>query len=217
MTVNKSEYGRRYYLKNKERINARNNANYDANRDLVAERGREYRESKKEEISARRRRYRNENREKINAQCAEYRQANRDLINQKNADRRQKRRLNGDSNSSGAVKWRKRIESGIENPVTGRYSAAEDAILLRDDISLTEMCHMLKRKYPSVSSRRNRLLNPDSVRETSRRNRLNYYAKNRELIIKKQAEYQRANSQRINAYQRKRYAEMVARGQESRK
>jgi hypothetical protein len=69
----------------------------------------------------------------------EWRQRNRDYLRQQGRERRLKLKR-------------------IPNPRKGiKYTPAEDAVVMRDDLSITEMCYMLGRGYQSVAGRRARL------------------------------------------------------------
>jgi hypothetical protein len=50
-------------------------------------------------------------------------------------------------------KRRNKLKGLVDSPRTGLWSAAEDAIVLRDDISALEKALMLQRSYQAVGSR----------------------------------------------------------------
>jgi hypothetical protein len=82
------------------------------------------------------REYDERHREYINEQRREYRERHREYFNWQVRRHREKMK-------------------GIPSPRNGtRWTRAEDAIVMRDDLSLTEMCYMLGRSYDSVSYRR---------------------------------------------------------------
>lgn len=89
-----------------------------------------------------------------------------------NRDRRESRRA-WRSNNADAVKTYgdndKRRRSTIPNPRCGdRWSDAEDAIVLRADISITEKAYMLGRAYASVVVRRCNLISQGVPRNSKR-------------------------------------------------
>lgn len=65
----------------------------------------------------------------------------------------------------------------------GRWTPGEDAVLLRDNITILEMACMLSRSYESTKDRRARLLWSDAQKERKVERARQYYLKNREHII----------------------------------
>jgi len=103
------------------------------------EQKRGYYERNRDQIREYARDYRKHNRERIAEQERDHRERNREYLQRRDARKRQRR---------------KRIPS----PRNGqRWTPAEDAIVMRDDIWLTEACYMIGRSYSSVATRRRKL------------------------------------------------------------
>lgn len=64
-------------------------------------------------------------------------------------------------------KRRDKLKGLVDSPRTGLWSAAEDAIALRDDISGVEKAVMLQRSYQAVGSRLYRIRKYDASAESS--------------------------------------------------
>lgn len=98
-------------------------------RERELERDREYNRNRRSE----------ESKERHREARRAYRERNREYLRQHGAE------------------YRKRMYSDIPRPHNGPWTATEDAIVSRQDITLIEMCYMLGRSYGSVQSRRGAL------------------------------------------------------------
>jgi hypothetical protein len=116
----------------------------ERNRQHARRRDRDYYQRNRERIAEQTRDYDERNRDRITERQREYRERNRDYVTR----RQQRERLR-----------RKEIPA----PRNGTcWTPAEDAIVGRDDISLTEMCYMTGRSYGAVSKRRELLRRKES-------------------------------------------------------
>lgn len=77
--------------------------------------------------------------------------------------RREYYQRNREYRSRWARRYRDEKLNKIPKPRQGRFTEAEDKIILREDLSITEICYMLGRAYQSVAGRRCKLSNPDYV------------------------------------------------------
>jgi hypothetical protein len=111
----------------------------EANRDYFAEYERARREADRERIAERRRDWHDANREHVAEYHRDWYDRNRYSHSVKNARRRAKR-------------------ARIPGPRNGLpWTLAEDATVLRDDITIVEMCYLTGHSYGSVTGRRRRL------------------------------------------------------------
>jgi hypothetical protein len=99
-----SENKQEYYLKNKAKINARNNAYYAANADRVSEYGHIYRKENADAVRQRAAAYRSRTKDKMSEYQREYYQKNKDKVDTRH---RNWRVVNSHREAAGAREWRK--------------------------------------------------------------------------------------------------------------
>ena len=190
-----------------------------------------YREQNPEKIAARMDNWREQNREHE----AEYRKAYHpralELRRAKYADdytkpeRRAKREADRERNNAKArerarrdrelirarnVKRDLEIKQAIGTPRTGRYTAAEDAIVLRDDLTVIEKAFMLQRMPASVTGRKTYLSDACKARLTRQREKIaeyqrSYRASNRDRLDVQQQAYRQQNAEVLRKKGRERY------------
>ncbi|CAK5084717.1 unnamed protein product [Meloidogyne enterolobii] len=91
-TINRSEYKREYYQKNKERLNENNRNNYEKNKEKLLECKRNYRKQNKEKINEYQRNYYKINKEMVLKKRKIYRQNNREKYNKSQRKYQQKKK-----------------------------------------------------------------------------------------------------------------------------
>lgn len=84
----------------------------------------------------------------------EYRQRN---LAKRKAQQRQYHAQNAPYRRGEMRKYHRRLKAAVPSPRTGAYTRAEDAVAVRDDISLMEIAFLLRRSYHSVRHRRQAL------------------------------------------------------------
>lgn len=143
---------RAWYQENKERVREYNEEYRRNNLDRLRERDREdYHLNRK----GRQREYREANAEKISEYGRDYYERNRKHL--LDLERERRGHLKDYLKRRAAVNYQRLVEE-IPAPRGGEpWSATEDSIALRDDVSLIEICYMLGRSYGAVRSRRVRL------------------------------------------------------------
>ncbi len=137
------KYNREYYQRNRERILEQARSYYGHNRESIIERqynyGRRHREQKREYD----REYFQQNRDRITHRMCQYSYG----YQQRNSDYLKRRRARN-------YLSRKKIPTPRKY---ARWTLAEDVIVMRDDITVLEICYMLGRSYAAISSRRKQL------------------------------------------------------------
>lgn len=109
---------------------------------------REYRIMNADEINSQTRKRYHDNNIQQRERAANYRCRNRDYKN------------------SADIQRRRAKAAEIPTPrAWTRWSAAEDATVKRDDVTLTEICYMLGRSYWAVMTRRQKLRNTNQIGE----------------------------------------------------
>lgn len=135
------DHKRAYRAANPERMAQQRRTYRVNNRTLVARLSRGYHQRNQQKEADRKRAYALENREQIAERNRAYRQANREQVHERKRVRA------------------KRVNEAIQPTRKGqRWSDAEDAIVVRDDVGIVEICSMLSRTYHSVMSRRGLLI-----------------------------------------------------------
>ena len=97
----RSEYKRRYYKANKEKLNEKSSRYREANKEKIAAKSRKYYEANKEKILENDRKYREANKERIAERRKVYREANKEKIREA---RRKYRRENGNQQDRASIK-----------------------------------------------------------------------------------------------------------------
>lgn len=190
---------RRYYAENRELIIEKSRNYYDANKDRVSETGRHYRDANRPKIADRNRAYQQRNKDQRSEKNRLYRELNKEKLRELN------RKKNLKSDPVAVEKKRQRAARVlratrlVENPRVGRWTAAEDAIALRTDISHLEKALLLRRTIGSVSGRIKRLGDPAGVAETNRR----YQKRHPDRVRASRLNYERANKKVIAERKRK--------------
>ena len=131
--MSRAERDRAYREANRERIAEFRRVYCEANREQIAEYQRAYREANRERIAEKQRAYREANRERIAENRRVYQEANRERIAE--YERALREAVSGDRN------WQP-------------WTAAENAIAMRDDIKVIEIAALIRRSVYAVQSRR---------------------------------------------------------------
>lgn len=150
------EHMREYRTANREQILETKNRHYDTNRDRINKKRRKDYLSNRKVILARNRKYHAANREKIKHQHANYYAINREACR----NQHRKYRLAHPSYHVGQDRKKRERRKSIPAPRhKSPWTAADDVIILRNDISYIEMAYLLGRTYKAVDKRRQKLRN----------------------------------------------------------
>lgn len=135
------------------------------------------------------------------------READRERVNEKS---RERARRDKDLIRARKVRRDLEIEQAIGTPRTGRYTAAEDAVVLRDDLTVIEKCFMLQRKPDSVKMRKCYLSDTTKARLEKQREKIaeyqrNYRECNRDRLDLQQQAYRQQNAEVLRQKGRQSY------------